>query len=759
MFVRFFDISWCRAVVACAMFMTALPAWAQVTGGTGRFYPHPVPFDHQGTQVEFGDLDGDGDVDMVKAGGTVSFLLNDGTGHFTPHPLTPGPQSAHNSGVVLADVDGDRDLDAVFTGPASVWLNDGAGVMFLHPELSAPGGHDLEAGDLDNDGDIDLLVGRTIWTNAGNGHFSEGVTLPISGLQNFGAMHSALGDIDGDGDLDAATALFSSRLTRLYVNDGTGVFVPHPTMHIIGISDPYGVTFADVNGDNALDLVINNFHVIETWLNNGAGGFSLHPTTPYLPADFQNNVRASLVAVGDLDGDGRPDVVAQSVYGDHRIGAVVGMNDGTGALRPHQDRYQFSTAWGGHTKLADIDGDGDLDLFIGSPNLGHESPVATLWINESDRDDLPDHVDNCRATDNGDQSDSDNDGIGDACDTDNDNDGVLDEADACPTVAGSVNGCPAPPVITPTVTGTLGLNGWYTSDVTVNWMVSAPEAAVSSSTGCATTTTITDGAAITLTCSATNTGGSTTESVTFKRDASAPTLTVSPNKTADAESWDGADVTFVAPSAFDTMSGIASIACTPPSGATFPIGTSAVTCTATNGAGLTRSGTFNVTVVDRSEPGKMSGQGDVQAANNHNIDFVFTVFENRRGAEWGDVRIKVKDNRRRRGDEERFDARTVDDVFFSNAPDYGPGRNSKTGIDTVIFRGTGRWDGRSGYTYVVTASDRGEPGRDRDTFMIEIRAANGAVVFTGGGTISDGNVQSTRLQRPWSWWSGHRGNR
>ncbi|MEO8680503.1 MAG: HYR domain-containing protein [Vicinamibacterales bacterium] len=314
---------------------------------------------------------------------------------------------------------------------------------------------------------------------------------------------------------------------------------------------------------------------------------------------------------------------------------------------------------------------------------------------------------------------------------------------------------PTPPVITPTVAGTLGANGWYTSDVTVSWTVTDPDSGITSSTGCTTSTTTTDGASFTKTCTATSAGGTSTQSVTFKRDASAPTITVSPNQTDDADSWDGTDVTYAAAAAADPTSGIASVVCAPPSGSTFPIGVTTVSCVATNNAGLTRAGTFTVTIVDRGEPGKMYGAGETPGPDSHKIEFNFSVFENRRGNEWGDVKIKVRDTRRRRGDDERFDARTVDDVFFSNAPDYGPGHNSRTGIDTVVFRGTGKWDGHSGYTYVVTASDRGEPGRGRDTFSIEIKSPTGAVVFTGGGTLSDGNVQSSRLNRSWNWWNGH----
>lgn len=82
-----------------------------------------------------------------------------------------------------------------------------------------------------------------------------------------------------------------------------------------------------------------------------------------------------------------------------------------------------------------------------------------------------------------------------------------------------------PPVIVPTITGTLGNNGWYTSDVTISWSVTDPESTISSSTGCTSITISTDTAGVTLTCSATSAGGTDTKSVTIKRDTTAPTIT------------------------------------------------------------------------------------------------------------------------------------------------------------------------------------------------------------------------------------------
>lgn len=83
-----------------------------------------------------------------------------------------------------------------------------------------------------------------------------------------------------------------------------------------------------------------------------------------------------------------------------------------------------------------------------------------------------------------------------------------------------------PPVIAPTVTGTLGQNGWYTSNVTVSWSVTDAESAIDSSGGCATTTISADTAGTTLTCTATSAGGTASASVTVKRDATAPNTTI-----------------------------------------------------------------------------------------------------------------------------------------------------------------------------------------------------------------------------------------
>ena len=86
-----------------------------------------------------------------------------------------------------------------------------------------------------------------------------------------------------------------------------------------------------------------------------------------------------------------------------------------------------------------------------------------------------------------------------------------------------------PPVITPTLSGTLGSNGWYTSDVSLTWTVTDPESGIISQTGCSPAGVTTDTSGVAFTCSATNGAGLTSsQTVTIRRDALAPTVLVTP---------------------------------------------------------------------------------------------------------------------------------------------------------------------------------------------------------------------------------------
>lgn len=151
-----------------------------------------------------------------------------------------------------------------------------------------------------------------------------------------------------------------------------------------------------------------------------------------------------------------------------------------------------------------------------------------------------------------------------------------------------------------------GLSGWYTASPSVTWSVTDPESAITSP-ACTNVVSVGNTAGQTFSCSAISTGGTTGPVVTptIRVDAVAPTFSGVPAAfTSAATSAAGAAVTYIAPSALDTFSGVnaAGVSCLPASGATLPIGVNTITCSATDVAGNTGSASFNVTVADQTAP-------------------------------------------------------------------------------------------------------------------------------------------------------------
>jgi hypothetical protein len=157
-----------------------------------------------------------------------------------------------------------------------------------------------------------------------------------------------------------------------------------------------------------------------------------------------------------------------------------------------------------------------------------------------------------------------------------------------------------PPVITPTVSGTLGSNDWYTGDVQVSWSVTDAQSSISSSTGCGPTTISIDTIGTTLTCSATSAGGTSEQSVTVKRDATPPVAALEVSAgTAGANGWYTSDVT-VHTSGSDPISG--PVTCTPDQQLTAETTGATVNGSCTNDAGLSTNATPLTIKIDKTGP-------------------------------------------------------------------------------------------------------------------------------------------------------------
>jgi hypothetical protein len=156
-----------------------------------------------------------------------------------------------------------------------------------------------------------------------------------------------------------------------------------------------------------------------------------------------------------------------------------------------------------------------------------------------------------------------------------------------------------PPVITPTIAGTLGADGWYTNDVTVGWTVTDPESAVTSQSGCGTTTIATDTSGTDFTCAAASAGGNSAQTVTVKRDATPPVIGEAQSPAANAAGWNKSDVTAIF-TCSDGGSGVA----TCPSPVTFGEGAAqGGTVAAIDAAGNSSSLSFDGINVDETAPG------------------------------------------------------------------------------------------------------------------------------------------------------------
>ena len=388
------------------------------TGGHGDF--GPAAFDAfgggQSECVALGDVDGDGDLDavVVNFAAAQQVWLNQG-GAQGGIPGKFGLSSTFGAGqgtsIALGDLDGDGDLDAVLANmiqPNRVWLNQG-GVQGGTPGdfgtspfdlFDAGSSMDVTLGDLDGDGDLDAVVANfgqpnRVWLNQGGIQGGVPGDFGNTPFDTFDAGFTTcveLGDLDGDGDLDAVDANFNQP-QRVFMNQGGaqgGIPGEFGTLFdAFGAGKTGSVALGDLDGDGDLDVVVANYlgQAQRVWLNQGGaqGGVAGEFTGP--PADTFDAGQSTSVELGDLDGDGDLDVV---VANDNEP-QQVWLNQGgvQGGTAGEFGATVFDTFGDGHSTsvaLGDVDGDGDLDAVVAN----YSDEDQEVWLNRKlDLGDLP----------------------------------------------------------------------------------------------------------------------------------------------------------------------------------------------------------------------------------------------------------------------------------------------------------------------------------------------------------------------------------
>ena len=355
--------------------------------GNGRFAAPTVLPGAVGstvTAIQLVDLDRDADLDLVLgrssfAGPTDLVLVNDGAGNFTDETAARHPGSAPQPTYALAtgDVDGDGDDDLLVAhgfGGVLLYHNDGTG-RFVAPSVSLllPPQTDARAlglADLDRDGDPDLLVGNRLqqnrWLRNHRGRFDD-VTPAQMPLDADATAGFGIADFDRDGDLDVFVANTGSQ-NRLYVNDGRGRLVELASSGVpTALDETSCVVVGDFDRDGDADVVFGNRSGPDRLLRNVGAMQFVDATEAAIP--LQSGF-VSDVVVADLDGDRHLDVV----LGDNGAGGGGQMRylrgDGTGAFVDESlTRLPFAVSTTAALIAGDVDGDGDLDLIDGNTTL------------------------------------------------------------------------------------------------------------------------------------------------------------------------------------------------------------------------------------------------------------------------------------------------------------------------------------------------------------------------------------------------------
>ena len=386
----------CRAHFLTLMLVVsvvpALPAQQFVDETASRF-PTPGAAEFS-NQLTIGDLDGDLDLDIIFANGgdfaspgtpeVQRVFINDGSGVFVDESSTRLGFSGLVRGAELGDIDDDGDLDLVlaqdFDRQPRLFVNDGSGVFTDVTASQLPvlllSSSRAQFGDIDNDSDLDLYLVNgdgsrfgcgqyRVYVNDGLGDFTDETLLrhPIEDVCN--NMDVIFGDIDNDFDLDVRTGSTGSGNSRLYTNDGGGVFTLSNSVPTD--DNAYSYDFGDIDGDGDLDLLganANPSSLGELLLENDGSGSFTDVSSRIVPNPSEDDNDSKFF---DYDNDGDLDLIIARLGG---TSEKIYANDGAGSFAQVGGLIDPIGDSSLDVMVADLTGDGRLDLVTAQGESG-----------------------------------------------------------------------------------------------------------------------------------------------------------------------------------------------------------------------------------------------------------------------------------------------------------------------------------------------------------------------------------------------------